>query len=129
MIRQVSGAASSSSAARATTPPSGKTSRRCLVMGEPPEGWCGRPGSPAGFTDGSPEGRERDLQNGLPRTAVRSSISLEYLPQRAQRPRRSFGELIDESPDARPELLDVEVDQQSDVAAGKFQVGGQTGPR
>ena len=41
-------------------------------------------------------------------------------PQSTQRPQRSFWKLIDEAPQPRLELLDVEVDQQTDVTAGRL---------
>jgi hypothetical protein len=42
------------------------------------------------------------------------------LPQSAQ---RSFWKLIDEAPEIRLALLDVEVDEQTDVTAGQLHIG------
>jgi hypothetical protein len=47
------------------------------------------------------------------------------LPQSTRSAQRSFWKLTDEAPETRLELLDVEVDEQTDVTAGQLQIGQQ----
>ena len=49
----------------------------------------------------------------------------DMLPQSTRSAQRSFWKLIDEAPETRLELLDVEVDEQTDVTDGQLQIGQQ----
>ncbi len=49
----------------------------------------------------------------------------DMLPQRPRSAQRSFWKLIDEAPETRLALLDVGVDEQTDVTAGQLQIEQQ----
>ena len=59
----------------------------------------------------------------LPSTACRKYGDM--LPQSTRSAQRSFWKLIDEAPETRLALLDVGVDEQTDVTAGQLQIGQQ----